>query len=405
MTQFTRRIFLGTTAAAIAAPAILRAQSGPIHLGTLTPLTGVGGSYGPSMRDAMAGVVASVNEAGGVLGREIKLTSEDTQTSPEAAVRAARKLIDVDGVSAVMGTWASSVTTAIAPLCWESKTMLFCVSGADSITQLPHQGFIARTQPNSKLQIRVAGDFMTGEGGKAMAWIGPQTPFAASSIEILRGIAEGNGGSMEDLIYEADKSTYRSEVDQILRGNPDFIMLGGYSADSTVLLRDIWQAGYEGKIIGPAYAVNAKLLEALPAEVVEGVFTWEGAPAVDSSAYAKVQAILGVDEVDPYSAQTYDHASLAILAMAASGDTTGDAIRSGLRTISQGDGQTVDNAVDGLAALSGGINYSGASGPCDFDEIGDITGTQFIFKRIEGGAPRRIQARLRSCGRRCGAAL
>lgn len=387
MQRLNRRLFLGTTAATLAAPTMLRAQSGSIKLGSLTPLTGVGGTYGPSMRDAIAGVVSQVNEAGGVLGRQIELISEDTQTSPEAAVRAARKLIDVDGVSAIMGTWASSVTTAVAPLAWESKTMLLCVSGADSITELPHQGFICRTQPNSKLQIRVAGDFMVEEGAEQMAWIGPQTPFAASSIAILEEIAAANGGAMESLIYEADKSTYRSEVDQILRNAPNFIMLGGYAADSTVLLRDIWQAGYEGKIIGPAYAVNKTVLEALPAEVTEGVFTWEGAPAVDSGAYTNVKTILGVDDVDPYSAQTYDHASLAILAMAAGGASTGDTIRSNIRTVSQGDGQTVESAVDGLAALDSGINYSGASGPCDFDEIGDITGTQFVFKQISGGTP------------------
>ncbi|MEM1067169.1 MAG: ABC transporter substrate-binding protein, partial [Pseudomonadota bacterium] len=312
--------------------------------------------------------------------------SEDTQTSPEAAVRAARKLIDVDGVSAIMGTWASSITTAVAPLAWESQTMLLCVSGADSITQLPHQGFICRTQPNSKLQIRVAGDFMVEEGATQMAWIGPQTPFAASSIETLEEIAAANGAGMESLIYEADKSTYRSEVDQILVNSPDFLMLGGYAADSTVLLRDIWQSGYEGKIIGPAYAVNQTVLDALPAEVTENVFTWEGAPAIDSGAYANVQAILGVEDVDPYSAQTYDHASLAILAMAAGGDVTGDTIRHNIRAVSQGEGQMVESAVDGLAGLDGGINYSGASGPCDFDEIGDITGTSFVFKQISGAA-------------------
>ncbi len=386
MKRMTRRLFLGTTAAALAAPTVLRAQSDAIKLGSLTPLTGVGGSYGPNMRDAIAGVIKQVNEAGGVMGRQITLVSEDTQTSPEAAVRAARKLIDVDGVSAIMGTWASSVTTAVAPLAWESKTMLLCVSGADSITQLPHQGFICRTQPNSKLQIRVAGDFMVEEGTKQMAWIGPQTPFAASSIAILEEIAASHGAGMENLIYEADKSTYRSEVDQIMRDKPDFLMLGGYAADSTVLLRDIWQAGYEGKIIGPAYAINKSVLDTLPAEVTEGVFTWEGAPAVNSAAYANVKAILGVDEVDPYSAQTYDHASLAILAMAAGKGDTGDTIRENIRSISQGDGKKVESAVDGLAAIDGGINYSGASGPCDFDNIGDITGTQFVFKKISGGS-------------------
>ena len=383
--RLNRRAVLLGMGATLAAPAILRAQAGTIKLGTLTPLTGVGGAYGPSMRDAMVGVAKAVNAAGGVLGMEIELVSEDTQTSPEAAVRAARKLIDVDGVAAIMGTWASSVTTAVAPLCWESKTMLFTVSGADSITELPHQGYIARTQPNSRLQITVAGDFMTAEGATKLAWIGPQTPFAQDSIDILRTTAEGGGHAFDSLIYEADKSTYRSEVDAILRSDPDFIMLGGYVADTTVLLRDLWQAGYEGKSIGPAYAVNKDLISSLPAEVIEGVFTWEGAPAVGSTAYDNVKGILGVETVDPYSAQTYDHISLAILSIAAGGEATGEAIKNSLRSISQGKGAEVYSATDGLMALESGINYSGASGPCDFDEIGDITGTQFLFKRIEDG--------------------
>ena len=383
-----RSVLLGG-AAVLAAPAILRAQGTAIKFGTLTPLTGVGGTYGPSMRDAAASVFEAVNAAGGLLGGQIDLVSEDTQTNPEAAVRAVRKLIDVDGVSAVIGTWASSVTTAVAPLCWENGVMLFTVSGADSITQLPHMGYIARTQPNSKLQIKVAGEFMQRQGATGMAWIGPQTPFAQSSIDILAGQAQSASIGMESLIYEADKSTYRSEVDTILRSNPNFIMLGGYAADSTVVLRDIWQAGYEGMIIGPAYAINPTVLEALPAEVTEGVFTWEGAPAIGSTAYANVQAALGVDVVDPYSAQTYDHATLAVLAATAAGDASGAAIKDALRTISQGDGTDVSDAVAGMAALAGGgsVNYSGASGPCDFDEIGDITGTQFLFNRISGGAP------------------
>ncbi|WMS41391.1 ABC transporter substrate-binding protein [Acuticoccus sp. MNP-M23] len=391
--SFTRRGVLAGMTATIAAPYVLRvpaalAQDGPIHLGSLTPLTGVGGNYGPSMRDAIAGVIDGVNAAGGVLDRQIALTSEDTQTSPEAAIRAARKLIDVDGVSAIMGTWASSVTTAVAPLCWENQTMLFCVSGADSITLLPHKGYIARTQPNSKLQNDVATKFMIDEGATHLGWIGPQTPFAQGNIDNMTRIASEAGLEVDSLIYEADKSTYRSEVDTIMRSGADFILLGGYTADSTVLLRDLWQAGYEGKIIGPAYAVNQTVLDALPAEVLEGIFTWAPAPAIGSAAYANVAKILGVEVVDPYSAQCYDHANLAILAMAAGGSASGESIMENLRTVSQGEGTEVSSALEGLPILAdgGAVNYTGASGPCDFNEVGDITGTQFLFQRIEDGA-------------------
>ncbi len=89
----------------------------------------------------------------GSAGRQIALTIADTQTNPDATVAGGHKLIDVDRVAAVVGTWASADTTAVAPLCWEAKVMLFTVSGADSITKLPHHGYIIRTQPNTVLQI------------------------------------------------------------------------------------------------------------------------------------------------------------------------------------------------------------------------------------------------------------
>src|SRR5262245_50933706 len=113
MIKTTRRGVLAGAAALVAAPAIVRvayAQAAPIKIGSLTPLTGGGGSYGPPMRDAIVGVINEVNQAGGVLGgRQIQVVSEDDQTNPEAAVRAARKLIDVDRVVAITGTWASAV--------------------------------------------------------------------------------------------------------------------------------------------------------------------------------------------------------------------------------------------------------------------------------------------------------
>ena len=63
-----RRSAVAGSLAALASPAVLRAQTDPIRLATLTPLTGAGGSYGPSMAKVAAAVVEDVNKAGGVLG-------------------------------------------------------------------------------------------------------------------------------------------------------------------------------------------------------------------------------------------------------------------------------------------------------------------------------------------------
>ncbi len=251
MTDLTlnRRLLLGG-AAALAGVSTMPmrglAQGAPIKIGTLTPLTGSGGPYGPVMVKAVKAVVDEVNAAGGVLGRKVELISEDDQTNPEAGVRAARKLIDVDKVSAILGTWASSVTTAVAPLCWESKTFLCTVSGADSITLLPHQGYLVRTQPNTTLQGRKFGEFALAQGAKRVFFLSPQTPFAKSQFDNITEAMKKGGGETASLIYDDKKPAYRTEIDELLRFKPDTVVLGGYTTDTAVMLKDLFRAGFAG---------------------------------------------------------------------------------------------------------------------------------------------------------------
>src|SRR2546422_8137574 len=175
MTTMTRRQLLkasGTAGLVLSAPALLSAQSKePIPIGTLSPLTGAGGSYGPDMQRSVVAVVERINSAGGINGRPIQLFHEDDQTSAEAGVRAARKLIDVNRVVAIVSTWASAVTLAVKPLCVEAKVFLIGVSGADAVTQGDHKGYVARTQPNTQLQGRMYAKFAAskeeGKGGAA----------------------------------------------------------------------------------------------------------------------------------------------------------------------------------------------------------------------------------------------
>ncbi len=389
--RISRRDLLRGTAAlatATALPARAWAQAGPIKLGTLTPLTGAGGNYGPSMLKAMSWVADQVNAAGGVLGRKIQLVSEDDQTNPDAAVRAARKLIDVDRVAAIMGTWASAVTTAVAPLCWESKTFLTTVSGSDTITLLPHQGYLIRTQPNSHLQARKFAEFMIGLGMKRVFVISVQAPFAQPTHKLLAEfLPKGGSELVGGLIYDKDKATFRSEIDQALRTKPDIMYLNGYTPDVTVVLKDLYKAGYAGAKIAQAYAVNQKLLDSLPAEVTDGTYTIAPSPAVDSPGYKRLVAAMGAKDLDPYSCQTHDHISLVCLAIAKAHEPTGTAIKDTVRKISQGGGTKVDNAADGLKLLAQGkdVNYEGASGPCEFTEIGDIIDTKFRYEQAEKG--------------------
>src|SRR5262245_49117530 len=390
MTGTTRRALMGGAAAAAAlAASSLRtaAEADALKFGVLTPLTGAGGADGPRMLKAIEAVIAEVNKAGGVLGRKIETVVEDDQTNPEAAVRAARKLIEVNKVPVIMGTWASAVTSAVAPVCWESKTFLCTVSGADSITQLPHQGYLIRTQPNSKLQATAHADFIAGLGKKKVAVIGIQAPFALSTKEHLDAVLKTKGASVvAHIIYEKDKATYRSEIDQAMRSEPDFLYLNGYAPDTVVVLRDLFKANINLAKFAQSYAVPQKTLDTMPAEVSAGIFTGQPSADIEGQAFKLATQRLGF-EPDSYEAQATDWASLVILTVAKAKEATGSALKDNVRQISQGNGQKVYSALEGLATLAAGkdVNYEGVSGPCDFTDIGDILGCRFRYMEVVEG--------------------
>jgi ABC-type branched-subunit amino acid transport system substrate-binding protein len=392
MTTSRRDFVKGVGALALTglAPAVVRAQGAPLQLGVLTPLTGAGGFDGPRMLKAMKAVMDEVNGAGGLLGRQVELVVEDDETNPEAAVRAARKLIDVTKVPAIMGTWASAVTTAVAPLCWESRTFLTTVSGADSITKLPHQGYLIRTQPNNYLQAAKHAEFIASMGVKRCYIMSIQAPFSQPTQERATEVLKQKGSEMVGgLIYDKDKTTYRSEVDQALKMKPDCVYLNGYAPDVTILLRDLYRAGYTGLRFAQSYAVTSKVLELLPPEVTEGVITVQPSADIGSPAYDLAKKRLGIAEPDSYETQATDWASLVALSIAKAKVATGTGIHDSVRKISQGSGIKVYSAVEGLKLLAQGkeINYEGASGPCDFTDIGDIIDCKFRYNKIGAGKP------------------
>ena len=388
--HLTRRALLnaaGLGAAALVIPRVSYAQGAPLRLGVLTPLTGAGGNDGPRMLKAMQVVATEVNDAGGVMGRKIELVIEDDQTNPEAAVRAARKLIDVEKVPVIMGTWASAVTSAVAPVCWESKTFLTTVSGADSITLLPHQGYLIRTQPNNHLQAAKHAEFIGQSGAKRVFILSIQAPFSVPTQKRLEEVLPQYASALVGgLIYEKDKTTYRSEIDQALRAQADLLYLNGYAPDVTVMLRDIYRAGFNGPRFTQSYALTGKMIESLPADVTEGAYTVQPSADVGAKAYDLATKRLGY-EPDSYEAQATDWISLVCLTIAKAKDANGTALRDNVRKISQGAGTKVYSAVEGLKLIAKGeeINYEGVSGPCDFNDIGDILDCKFRYHRVEAG--------------------
>ncbi len=81
--------------------------------------------------------------------------------------------------------------------------------------------------------------------------------------------------------------------------------------------------------------MNQKLVESLPAEVVQNIFTISPSSDEASGAYARLVKLIGVANPDPYTTQVYDQVNLILMAIAAAKDSSGTAIRDTLRKVSQ----------------------------------------------------------------------
>jgi branched-chain amino acid transport system substrate-binding protein len=119
-----------TGAAALGFPAIVRGQSGAIRIGHLTPLTGFLGALGEYAVMGIRMAAEEINGAGGVMGRQLNVMSEDS-VNPATAATKAQRMLERDGVEFLMGEINSASAKTIMQVAARNKK-LFLQIGARS---------------------------------------------------------------------------------------------------------------------------------------------------------------------------------------------------------------------------------------------------------------------------------
>ena len=111
MSRLTRRVVIGgVTAAPLAMPAIIRAQtnSKPVKIGLLSDMSGpyldVGGPG-----NKVATELAIADFGGSVMGRPIQVLQADDQNKPDVSTSLARQWIDDEGVDVLADSRRNAV--------------------------------------------------------------------------------------------------------------------------------------------------------------------------------------------------------------------------------------------------------------------------------------------------------
>jgi branched-chain amino acid transport system substrate-binding protein len=242
--SLNRRQLLATAAATIAAPAVLRAQSGPLKVGVLLPRSGYEAGIG---QDCQRGV----DIAGGILKSlglpELTIMNGDTESNVDTAREHAEKLIS-DGAQLLVGTFDSGQTTAVAQVA-EQKGIPFVINiaGAPDITEQGYK-FVFRNFPTAPMLTRDG--FLAQKEVFEIAGQAPKT-VVFMRVNDLFGTAMSKGIAAmmpkfnmpytiaDEISYDPAARDLSIEVTKAKATNADAILVVGRLNDAMLLTREL----------------------------------------------------------------------------------------------------------------------------------------------------------------------
>ena len=227
-------------------------QSNEIVIGEYGSLTGTTATFGISTRNGIDLAIEEVNNAGGVLGKKIRVIVEDDQGKPEEAQTVVTKLINKDRVVAVLGEVASSRSLAAAPVCQSNRIPMITPSSTNpKVTQIgdyifrvcfidPFQGFVMAKFASQSLKIQnvailrdIKNDYSVG-----------------LADVFVENFTKMGGKIVTDQSYSEGDTDFSAQLTSIRATNPQAIFVPGYYTEVGLIARQARKLGLTIPLMG-----------------------------------------------------------------------------------------------------------------------------------------------------------
>ncbi len=334
-------------------------------------------------------------------GFKIKLIHEDSETSAIPAINAAKKLVEVDKVIAIVGALASGVTIPVAESVTIPKGVIQISPASTSplITVLPAdkgKDFLFRTCPSDALQGVVAGK-LAASLYKTASILYVNNPYGQGLAEQFKCSFEKRGGKVLAMVPHDEKAaeSYTAELKKALAGKPDVLCAFSYPEHAKVYLKEAIEFFKFRSFLFCDGTKSFDIVKAVGAENVEGQMGTAPGAAKGASYdifVADYKEEYGVLPPLPFITNAYDATAIIGLAAYAAKvkglPITSKNVRDQLRFAANPPGEVIKpgefKKAFELLKERKDINYEGAAGSVDFDENGDVITPIEIWKYKKG---------------------
>lgn len=315
------------------------AQTGPIRVGVVTPLSGTYAGIGQQVKWGLDLAAKEINAGGGVMGRSIELVYEDEEANPAVAVQKAEKLFQVGKVDFLTGTVNSGSTLAVGQVAERNNRLIATtVSFADSITGDKCSANVFRVNARAGMQSAALADWMaTTKPNANVFYLGPDYEMGRSTVAAFKSAAEGKGAkTVGEVFAPLDNKDYSPFFGQMRSARPTVVYTSVAGNDTVRLFTQMAEFGLNRnvQVVGASGTVTSQNLQAI-GKAAEGFVTGVGfSPNIDSPENKKfVASFEAANKAQPdlYGADSYGVLFFYKAAVEKAKSTETDKVRAAMR--------------------------------------------------------------------------
>ena len=366
----------------------------PLKIGYLGDFSGPIAEFGPVIQTGVELAIEHINAAGGVLGQPVELVTGDTRVDTVQGVEEARRLVEVEGVHAIVGPLSSTVTIAVA----ESVTgpagvpTISPSATSPSITVADDNGYLFRSTISDAAQGVALADLASDEGYDNVAVLFRNDAYGQGLADAFEAAFDGTVTSAS---IEQGATSYLSELRAAADGGATVLIAIAFPAEALIFIRESLEHSIFSEFLFVDGTKSQDLIDGIGEEFLNGskgtapgggpanaaTRAWDAA-YID--AYGELPAL-------PFVREAYDAVIAIALAAELAGSTDGAAIRDALPRVAAPGGDDVIPGPEGIAiamaAVGDGddVNYEGAATTLDWNAAGDVlTGFIQIWQYSDG---------------------
>lgn len=268
----------------------------PIKIGYVGALSGDTALWGQAGLNGMELTAKQINEDGGILGREVQVIGLDGKGAPDDSVTAYKKLVEEEGVSAVVGTNFSSCNIAIAAVADELKVPVIATAASNELVTVDADG---KLHPYSfrlcfidSYMGYLAGSYAYNELGlKTCALITDVTDSYSTSVGqyMVDTFTELGGELVASEEAQNGDNDFRAQLTKIAAAQPDVLFIPWNYENVCLIAQQARELGIEGVFFGADGWDTTELIE-LSNGALEGCYyvSRPGFNLPEAAAYGEV---------------------------------------------------------------------------------------------------------------------